>query len=496
MSRGPLVKLISKKGFKAFIADTEGLIQSPLCIKDAFGKALIGSAEKKPYKYPVRHDDDIAGWVCGEKNVSAVADLLSFWLVLEHEKKALGRELLEKYREIAFYFNITEQLVENLDLKDTARFLLDEAKRLIKAGDVTIVLLENDGMEILASSAPEGYAGDVLKVCRTVIDRVVVKVKSEVINNLPADHRYVKGNIRVSSLICAPLAIRKKVLGVMLVSSEQPADFTAGDLKLLSMVAYQTAASIENTRLFARLKETVEDLKQKKEELTASIKVRMEFSNIFISVVLMVCLYTFVIVLLNKTRAGHGELYIISRLVEITFVLANVWLVFRSRQPLSSFGLTLENTKKSIIESLAVSTLLMIALAIVKIHLVKTQPAFHGEPVLAWKYVGWDYAAYILVAPLQEFLCRGVLQGSIQRFLVGRLSWLWAVILTSSLFGVFHIHESLELGIMAIIGGILWGGMYVRHKNLIGVSINHFLIGNWLGVLGLWDVITHSSLGG
>ena len=496
MSKGPLERLISRKGFKAFIADTEGLIQSPLCIKDAAGKALLGSAEKKPYEYPVRHDDHIAGWVGGEKDVLAVADLLSFWLVMEHEKKALGRELLEKYREITFYFKITERLAGNLELKDTARFLLEEAKRLIKAGDVTIVLLENEGMEVLASSAPAGYAGDVLKVCRPVIDSVVAGVKSEVINNLPADHRYVEGKVRASSLICAPLAIKNKVLGVMLVSSEQPADFTAGDLKLLSAVACQTAASIENARLFARLKETVDDLKQKKEELTASIKVRMEFSNIFISIVLMVCIYTFVIVLLNKTRAGHGELYIISRLVEITFVLANVWLVFRSRLPLSSFGLTLENTKKSVIESLAVSAFLMLALVIVKIQLVKTLPAFHGEPVLDWKYVDWDYATYILVAPLQEFLCRGVLQGSIQRFLVGRLSWLWAVILTSSLFGVFHIHESMELGIMAIIGGILWGWMYVRHKNLIGVSINHFLIGNWLGVLGLWDVITHSSIGG
>lgn len=496
MSKEPLVKLISKKDFKAFITDMETLMQSPICIKDAAGNVLIGSVGKTAYEYPVKYGEIRAGQVCGEKDVSTVAHLINLRLDMEHEKKSLGRELLEKYREITFYFNITEQLAGNLELKDTSRYLIAEAKRLIKTGDVTIVLLENNEKEILASSESEDYARDKLMACRSVIDSVVANVKSEVINTLPVDHRYIDGNVKVSSLICAPLAIKSKVLGVMLVSSEQPVDFTAGDLKLLSTVAYQTAAVIENAKLFARLKETIADLKQKKEELTASIKIRMEFGQIFISVVLMVCLYTFLIVMLNKINAGDGIIYIISRLIEVTFVLANVWLVFRSGLPLSSFGLTLENGKKSILESLAVSFLLMFALVVLKYYLVKTVPAFHNETVFAWQYLGWDYATYILVAPLQEFLCRGVLQGSIHRFLVGRFNWLWAVILTSSLFGVFHIHESLELGITAIIGGILWGGLYIRHKNLIGVSINHFLIGNWLGVLGLWNLITHSGTGG
>jgi len=183
-------------------------------------------------------------------------------------------------------------------------------------------------------------------------------------------------------------------------------------------------------------------------------------------------------------------------LVEVMFVCANVWLVFRSGQPWSSFGLTLKNAKRPIIESLVASAILMIVLVVLKIYLVRTLPAFHGESILAWKYVDWGYATYIFVAPLQEFICRGVLQGSIQRFLIGPLNWLWAIFLTSSLFGIFHIHESLELGLVAIIGGILWGGMYARHKTLIGVSINHFLIGNWIGILGFWDIITHGSLGG
>ncbi|GAB6179670.1 hypothetical protein JCM14036_09890 [Desulfotomaculum defluvii] len=492
MIKVTLKKIISKSGFKEFITNTEKILGSPICIKDTRGKFLFGSSDSLPYEYAVKCNDSIVGSICGEKRVYIIADLLSFWITIEYEKKALGQELLEKYREVNFYFNVTEQLASNPEPLEVARFLIEESKRLIKYGDISIILIEDEGKKVLSSSQNEDYSLEVAKTCRLIIDSTLNNNKGEVINNFPSDKRYIEEKIKVNSLMCAPLAIKDKVLGVIIVSSRESADYSAGDLKLLSTLAYQIAAAIENARLFAKLKETIEDLKDKQDELSKSIKTRMEFGNIFISVVLMVSLYTLLITLLNNTDVGAKEMYAISRAIEIAFVLTNVWLVFRSKLPLESFGITTKNTKKSIIESLIISAVLMAALAGLKVYLVNNLPSFQGEPVMSWRYVGWDYLTYIIVAPLQEFLCRGILQNSIQRFLVGPLNWLWAIVLTSSLFGVFHIHESIELGIAAILGGLLWGWMFVRHKTLVGVSINHFLIGNWLGVLGLWNIITHT----
>jgi len=491
MNKKLLRKLAVKKSFKSFISDIENLIQSSICIKDETGKILIGNETKTDFEYPIKYNEQIVGWVSGERQLSAIAELLSFWLILESEKISLGKELLDRYREITFYFNITEQLAGNHEPKDMASFLIEEAQRIIKGEDFSILLMENTTVELLASSKPEGYSLEILQVCRFVVDSVLTNGKAEIINELPEDPRYVHGKAAVHSLMCAPLTINNKILGVIMVSSGQDTNFTAGDLKMLSTVAYQTAATIENAKLIANLKESIADLQQKKEELTQSINVRMEFSHIFISVVLMFCLYTFLLAFLNNIQTGEQGLYIASRSLEIIFVLANVWLVFRSGLPLASFGVTMVNAKKAIWESLLISAVLMSVLVLVKLYLIKSSPAFRGTSIITWKYVGWDYVTYILVAPLQEFLTRGVLQGSMQRFLMGRYNWLWATILTSTLFGVFHIHESLELGIAAILGGLLWGGMYARHKNLIGVSLNHFLIGNWLGILGLWEIITH-----
>ena len=60
----------------------------------------------------------------------------------------------------------------------------------------------------------------------------------------------------MSSMMCAPLRIKDNVIGVINLSSEEPANYTAEDLKLLSALTLQAAAAIENARLFDNLKDS------------------------------------------------------------------------------------------------------------------------------------------------------------------------------------------------------------------------------------------------
>jgi len=55
---------------------------------------------------------------------------------------------------------------------------------------------------------------------------------------------------------------------------------------------------------------------------------------------------------------------------------------------------------------------------------------------------------------------------------------------------MFHIHESIVLGLTSISFSTLWGLMYVRHRTIVGISLSHFLIGNWAGVIGFWSLLT------
>jgi len=85
--------------------------------------------------------------------------------------------------------------------------------------------------------------------------------------------------------------------------------------------------------------------------------------------------------------------------------------------------------------------------------------------------------AYSIFAPLQEFLVRGCLQGSLERFLVYKHTALMSIILANLMFGMFHLFISFYVSLVAMIGGFAWGFLYHRHKTLVGISMSHVILG-------------------
>ena len=74
----------------------------------------------------------------------------------------------------------------------------------------------------------------------------------------------------VSSLICAPLAVRTQILGALLVANKQHGTFDANDQDLLLMVAGLTSQAIYGTRLIQQLKVANADLEASHWELLRS----------------------------------------------------------------------------------------------------------------------------------------------------------------------------------------------------------------------------------
>jgi len=153
------------------------------------------------------------------------------------------------------------------------------------------------------------------------------------------------------------------------------------------------------------------------------------------------------------------------------------------------FGLNTIRAKQSIVESVVISFLVVGLLCAGKYVLMNLYPErFPHRYIMSWEHFDYTYITYLVIAPLQEFITRGVVQTSLQRLLVGRHLVLLAIMITSFLFGSLHVFSSFYLGLTATLTGWLWGWMYYRHQNLIGVSIAHFLIGNLTGLMGLWLV--------
>jgi len=237
---------------------------------------------------------------------------------------------------------------------------------------------------------------------------------------------------------------------------------------------------------------SIEDLKEKNARIQNLCWERTQFSAIFVSTVLLTTVYIFVLGFLETdyiTRLPNAEdiREYASRGTELMTLGIVVWMIARTRLPLKDFGLTLTGWKRSVAESIAVSAIVVAVLALVKVMLNRYSPGIFKEAqVFNLSYFGLSYITYLVVAPMQEFIARGTMQGTLGRLFAGPSSGLLAIIVTSFLFGALHMCHSISLSISALLTSWLWGWMYQRQKSLVGVSVSHFLIGNAAGLMGYW----------
>ena len=263
MAQINLKKLITRDDTASIITGLASTLGARMDIQDTNGSRLIsfnggtpspepGGAKNivLPCRHPVELAGEVIGWVAGNTEASFMASFLTFLANKEREKKALIVETLDKYKELTLLYDIADKITVCLELKDVARVAIDEAKRLIKnAQNASVMLLKNDMLEIVAASGMEYTQKVQLKPGEGIAGIVLSTGKAEIVNDVARDARFAQGNYRVSSLLCVPLKVKDRVIGVCNISSDSPVVYTSGEMKLLSILASQVAPAIENALL-------------------------------------------------------------------------------------------------------------------------------------------------------------------------------------------------------------------------------------------------------
>lgn len=83
---------------------------------------------------------------------------------------------------------------------------------------------------------------------------------------------------------------------------------------------------------------------------------------------------------------------------------------------------------------------------------------------------------YFIYCAIFEFICRGVLQSTIQRFLDRPSPW-WAIIYTALFVGLLQAPFSLEVGAIGFLASLFLGWIYCWQNSLMGVILIHFCLG-------------------
>jgi class 3 adenylate cyclase/putative methionine-R-sulfoxide reductase with GAF domain len=265
-----LKRIMAKKGVASLINGPIKPSEFAVTVLDADGAVIIGNdaADDSAARYAVMAGNQLIGWVLGDDKASLVALTLSNLASSELEIKALGRETLEKYKEITMLYSITEKLAANLDPKEVAQLVVIEGNKLVSADNISVMLVSEETglLRVFAALGREVKSKTSLKPGEGIAGRVFLTGVAEIVNDVYADSRYVHGANEIKSLMCAPLKTKDKMIGVVNVSSRQPDFYTSGDLKLLSSLALQSATAIENARLFSNLQKALEQEKRARQE--------------------------------------------------------------------------------------------------------------------------------------------------------------------------------------------------------------------------------------
>lgn len=96
---------------------------------------------------------------------------------------------------------------------------------------------------------------------------LVLDVEQDVIYDAAIDS--IQG-VDTHSILCAPLSIRDKVFGAILLVNKVDGTFSPHELELLNTLAANVVAALENTRLFTHLTAAKEDLELSREEIIRS----------------------------------------------------------------------------------------------------------------------------------------------------------------------------------------------------------------------------------
>jgi serine phosphatase RsbU (regulator of sigma subunit) len=286
MSRVGLKQLFARSAeARALVDAVTASLGGPLAVEDGEGRHLHGTpVNGEVTRFPVRLEQTTLGAVAGPSHGAALAAMLGHLAAREVERKALGSEVLNLYREINLIYSFSEKLAALLDVERVAQLTLQEARRLIVATDGVIMLLDHDSgaLTTVAGFGDEMPVLEGFRKGRGIVGAIAGTGVAEIVNDVDLDPRRVTEHTTIKALIGAAMRVGERVTGLIALGSTVPMAYTAGELKLLNTLALQAATAMENARLFERTVQAAEErerlLKLNKETEVARAKLESELT--------------------------------------------------------------------------------------------------------------------------------------------------------------------------------------------------------------------------
>ncbi len=165
-------------------------------------------------------------------------------------------------RDLEAVLDISKAINSTLVLDEILQRVMRHAIDLLHAERGFLMLLDDKGhLQFRTAHNIRKEALDTeedFRISRSIADRVAARGESEYTSNAQEDPRYAHqksvAELNLRFIICVPLKVKDKVLGVCYLDNQSRAGlFGKSDLRLFELFAEQAAIAIENAKLYERL---------------------------------------------------------------------------------------------------------------------------------------------------------------------------------------------------------------------------------------------------
>lgn len=167
---------------------------------------------------------------------------------------------------------ISKAITSDLYLEDILKLVVTVTAQVMNSKIVSLMLLDDQREKLIIratqSVSQEYNEKPPLRVGEGIAGRVVKSNKPIAVYDVSGEREYKYKNIAqkegLESLLCVPLKVKGKVIGVLNCYTSRPHHFTKTEVDVLTSVANQAAVAIENTELIVRARVIQEELEARK----------------------------------------------------------------------------------------------------------------------------------------------------------------------------------------------------------------------------------------
>ncbi|MGB5404739.1 MAG: adenylate/guanylate cyclase domain-containing protein [Robiginitalea sp.] len=224
------------------------------------GQLLWGSDEVFEHTRDLTHEDKVLGrFRYSSDKALLIFDTLKLLFQKEWEKKKIGKEVLGLYREINMIYDLSELISEKIDAESIAKVTLEEASQIIDTTHALFLIYdaEKDTVIQIARLGENPKSEAFIEQQKDVLKELITRGVSAIV---PAERIAKNPALKhLKTVMYAPLKVKHRTFGMVILGHEEEVEYTAAELKLLTTISLQSATAIESAHLYQKGLKEVQD---------------------------------------------------------------------------------------------------------------------------------------------------------------------------------------------------------------------------------------------